>query len=397
MSTRLKVGLIGLGAIGAGMHVKYLDDLPSVELTGVCDQVKEKADQIAEQYRTTAFYDYKELYEKADLDVVILAVPHYDHPKLAVEAFKRGIHVLCEKPIAVHLNDARMMTEAYEEARKQYPKLQFGLMFQERTLPFYRKVKEIVASGQLGRLTRATWIHTAWFRSQIYYDSGDWRATWAGEGGGILTNQCPHTLDMYQWLFGLPARIAGHAHIGKYHNIEVEDEVTAYFEHENGMIGHLVATTAEIPGTNRLEIIGEYGKLVLEEGEITLHKNPESMLKYSQETTHRFSQMTAEKSIVPYDKDAPAGHQVVAEAFFHRIQNGDSHELIAEGWEGERSLVLANGIMLSSFQDRTIQVPIDADAYEAKLKELASQSTYVKDVSAAAAANEDLSKSFGSL
>jgi predicted dehydrogenase len=396
MSKVLRVGLIGLGAIGAGLHVKYLQEMPGVELAGVCDQVKEKADGIAEQYGTKAFYDHKELYEQAELDVVILAIPHYDHPKLAVEAFKRGIHVMCEKPIAVHLNDARIMTEAYEEAKKQYPEVQFGLMFQERTLPFYRKVKEIVAGGELGQLTRATWIHTAWFRSQYYYDSGDWRATWAGEGGGILTNQCPHTLDMYQWLFGLPERITGHAHIGKYHNIEVEDEVTAYFEHENGMIGHLIVTTAEIPGTNRLEIVGELGKLVLEEGEITLYKNPQSMLKYSRETTDKFNGLKAEKSVVPYDKDAPEGHKVVAEAFFNRIRNGESQELIAEGWEGPRSLVLANGIMLSSFQGQTISVPIDADAFEAKLKELASQSTFVKTVAEAAAADEDLSKSFGS-
>src|SRR5262249_47188654 len=160
--------------------------------------------------------------------------------------------------------------DAYENAKQQYPDLQFGIMFQERTYAHYRKMKEIIDSGELGQLTRATWINTKLFRSQAYYNSGGWRATWAGEGGGILTNQCPHTLDMYQWLLGVPLRITGHAHIGKYHDIEVEDEVTAYFEHENGMIGHLIVTTAELPGTNRFEIVGENGKLVLEDGKILL-------------------------------------------------------------------------------------------------------------------------------
>lgn len=395
MNNPLNIGVVGLGAIGGGLHVKYLQSTSNVRLAGVCDSVKEKADQIAAEHDTKAYYDYKDMLDQAGLDVVIIAVPHYDHPEIAIEAFKRGIHVLCEKPIAVHLNDAHRMTEAYDQAKEQFPGLQFGLMFQERTLPFYRKVKEIVEGGELGRLTRATWIHTAWFRSQFYYDSGDWRATWAGEGGGILTNQCPHTLDMYQWLFGLPARITGHAHIGKYHNIEVEDEVTAYFEHDNGMIGHLIVTTAELPGTNRLEIIGENGKLVLEDGELVWHKNPVSMLKYSKETPHRFSQLETVKTAVPIDMDAPSGHHIVAEKFFSRIQTGQG-ELIAEGWEGPRSLVLANGIMLSSFQEQTVQVPFDTDAFEAKLKELISQSTYVKKIADAPSADEDLTKSFGS-
>ncbi|WP_168122120.1 Gfo/Idh/MocA family oxidoreductase [Paenibacillus sp. HB172176] len=394
-SKLIKIGLVGLGGIGSGIHAKYLNTAEGVRLVGVCDVMKDKADAIAAEYGADAYYDYKQLLEKAELDAVVIAVPHFDHPSVAIEAFGRGIHVLCEKPIAVHLNDANRMLAAYEDAKRQYPDLQFGLMFQERTYPGYRKVKEMIESGELGQLTRATWIHTKWFRSQTYYDSGDWRATWAGEGGGILTNQCPHTLDMYQWLFGLPTLISGHAHIGKYHDIEVEDEVTAYFEHDNGMIGHLIVTTAEIPGTNRLEIIGEHGKLVLEEGELVFHKNPKSMLKHSRETDQKFNTVKPERIAIPLEQNLPNPHEYVASRFFDRLKGG-TEKLVAEGWEGPRSLVLANGIMLSSFSGQALAVPFDTDAFEATLKELAANSKYVKKTVKPMEGNDDLSASFGS-
>lgn len=393
-SKPLRVGLVGLGAIGGGIHAKYLHASQRVRLAGVCDAITDKADAFAAEYGTVAYSDYKEMLNRAELDAVIIAVPHFDHSAVAIEAFGLGIHVLCEKPIAVHLNDANRMLDAYESAKQRYPDLLFGMMFQERTYASYRKVKEMIASGELGRLTRATWIHTAWFRSQAYYDSGDWRATWAGEGGGILTNQCPHTLDMYQWLFGLPKLISGHARIGKYHDIEVEDEATAFFEHENGMIGHLIVTTAEIPGTNRLEIVGEYGKLVLEEGELVFYKNPVSMLKHSRETDQRFNTLKPERIVVPLEQNPENPHEYVADRFFDRLLDGTG-ELVAEGWEGPRSLVLANGIMLSSFNGQALEVPFDADAFESKLKELAAGSKYVKKQAKALAGDEDMTASFG--
>ncbi|MCC3375939.1 Gfo/Idh/MocA family protein [Cohnella sp. REN36] len=390
---KVNVGLIGLNGMGKG-HLHDLQEMDTVVLAGVCDIVKEYADAVASACNTRAYYDYREMLDRAGLDAVIIAVPHYDHPQIAIDAFERGIHVMTEKPIAVHVNDAKRMIEAYDRAKQLAPELQFGIMFQERTFPYYRKIKEILDSGELGRLTRATWIHTEWFRSQAYYDSGDWRATWAGEGGGILTNQCPHTLDMYQWLLGVPARITGHAHIGKYHDIEVEDEVTAYFEHENGMIGHLIVTTAELPGTNRLEIIGENGKLVYEDHKLVLHKNKMSMLQYSRETSERFGNMGQEQIEIAVDTETPVGHHVVSEKFFERIRTGQG-ELIAEGTEGIRSLTIANGIMLSSFQKRTVDVPIDGDAFEAKLQELIRTSRYVKKAAVIPPIHEDFSKSFG--
>ncbi|CAG7656954.1 Gfo/Idh/MocA family protein [Paenibacillus allorhizosphaerae] len=378
MSTQRKVqiGLVGLGNIGR-THIRYLSTMDNVELVGVCDTVKEKADKFAVECGTDAYYSHTELFDRSGLEAVIIAVPHYDHTTISVDAFERGLHVMCEKPLAVHVNDAKKSIAAYEKAKLENQSLIFGIMFQERTLPFYKKLKDIVDGGELGRLTRVTWINTAWFRSQSYYDSGDWRATWAGEGGGILTNQCPHNLDTYQWLFGLPARISGHAHIGKYHNIEVEDEVTAYFEHEDGMIGHFIVTTAESPGTNRFEIIGENGKLVYENGKIILYKNRISMLKHLRESKSGFEGVENWYTEIPVKTGAPTGHKVVTEKFVQAILNGGG-ELIAHGTEGIKGLTIGNGIMLSSFKKTIIDVPFDADEYEGKLSELIKTSRYKK-------------------
>ncbi|HEY5561687.1 MAG TPA: Gfo/Idh/MocA family oxidoreductase [Clostridiaceae bacterium] len=392
MSTqrKIKLGLIGLGNMGSA-HAAYLKDMNNIELVGVCDIVKEKADKYALECNSTAYYSFEELFLKSGLEAVIIAVPHYDHTPITIAAFNQGINVLCEKPLAVHVNDAKKSIEAYEKAKAKNPKLVFGLMFMERTYSHYKKLKDILESGELGQLTRVTWINTAWFRSQAYFNSGGWRATWAGEGGGILTNQCPHNLDMYQWLFGVPSKISGHAHIGKYHDIEVEDEVTAYFEHDNGMIGHFIVTTGETPGTNRLEIIGENGKMVYENNKLIYYRNRMSMFKFLKETKESFGNVESWYTEIPIEANNNTPHKKVTENFIDVILNGGG-ELIAPGSEGIKSVTIANGIMLSSFKERIVNVPFDADEYENKLKELVKTSRYVKP--AQQSVSTDMGKSF---
>lgn len=378
MSTlsKVKLGVVGIGGMG-NSHLRYLTQMDNVELVGVCDIVKEKADQAAATYKTKAYYSHTELLDKSGLEAILIATPHYDHTTISIAAFEKGVHVLCEKPIAVHVNDAKKTIAAYEKAKELNPKIIFGIMFQERTYPFHKKIKDILEGGELGKLIRATWINTKWFRSQLYYDSGDWRATWAGEGGGILTNQCPHNLDLYQWLFGVPSRINGFAHIGKYHDIEVEDEVTGYFEHDNGMVGHFIVTTAETPGSNRMEIVGEYGKLVYEDDKIVFYRTRESMLRFIKESESRMGNVENWYTEIPVNVKAPTGHRVVTEKFIAAIQNGEG-ELIAHGPEGINGLSIGNAIMLSSFNDQTVKMPMDGDAYERKLQELIQSSKYEK-------------------
>ncbi len=387
--TKVRLAVIGVGVMGSS-HVRDIATrLSNTELAAVCDIIPERADQYATEYQAPAFYNYRELLDKVALDGIVIATPHYDHTPISIDALQRGIHVLVEKPLAVHVKDGRKMIAAYEQARLKKTDIQFAIMFMSRLHSHWKKVKEILDSGQLGKLVRATWLITDWFRTQAYYDNGGWRATWSGEGGGVLLNQCPHNLDLYQWFFGLPHRVAGFAHIGKYHNIEVEDEVTGYFEHENGMVGHFVTTTAESPGTNRLEIVGEYGKLVYENGKLVFHHNQSSMFEFIRTSPNSFDSVPCQVEDIPYDPLPDWAHATLTETFANAILHGD--RLVAYAPEGLNSLMLGNAMMLSSFQGHPVDLPIDEEAYAAKLQELIATSRFKKVVRDA---NVDLDKSF---
>lgn len=360
------------------LHARDIDASDATELAAICDINQARADKYATMYGVPAFYSHAELLQKAALDAVLIATPHYDHPLIAIDAFRRGIHVLIEKPIAVHVLAAQNMISAYEAVSAQYPGLVFAAMFQQRTYGFWKKVKSLIDEGELGGLIRTTWIITDWFRTQSYYDNGGWRATWKGEGGGVLLNQCPHNLDLYQWLVGMPNRVAGFAAIGKYHHIEVEDEVSAYLAYKNGMIGHLVTSTAESPGTNRLEIVGEKGKLVFENERLTFYRNRYSMFEQIRTSTSGYEPVENWKIEIPYHHHGHPGHQLVIENFASAILYGE--KLIAPAVEGIHSLTLGNAIMLSSFLGQPIDLPMDANAYAAKLEDLIQHSRFQKVV-----------------
>ncbi len=371
----VRIGVIGIG----GMGMKHAEDIAAsaqMSLGFVCDADLARAEEGAARFSTRAFSDYREALGSGAADAVIVATPHYFHPPIAIEAMGRGIHVLVEKPVAVHAADARSMNETYEAARRKYPGLVFAAMFMLRTYGYWKKIQELVHGGELGRLTRATWIITDWFRTQYYYDTGGWRATWKGEGGGVLLNQCPHNLDLYQWIVGMPQKVHGFASFGKYHEIEVEDEVTAYFEHANGMIGHFITTTAESPGTNRLEIVGEKGKLVFEDGAITLYMNRRSMLDAIKHEQIAFMKVESWKTQVPFTHHGEPGHRHLIENFAAAIEGRE--ELIVPATEGIHSVALANAILQSQFLGRAVDIPIDEAGYRNMLEELARKSTFVK-------------------
>jgi predicted dehydrogenase len=376
-SSKVRLAVIGAGAMGS-MHVHDIPNLPNAELAAVCDIDRSRADSFAQQFGVPAYYDYHALLEKGGVDGVVIATPHYDHTPIAIDFMGRGVNVMSEKPIAVHTRDARKMIAAYEQAKQKHPGLVFAIMFQQRTYGFWQKIKQMIDGGELGRLVRATWIITDWFRSQSYYDNGGWRATWSGEGGGVLLNQCPHNLDLFQWFLGLPRRVTGFAAIGKYHNIEVEDEVTGFFEYENGLVGHFVTTTAESPGTNRLEIIGDYGKLIFENHALTFHRNASSMIEFIQTCPRSFDKVENETVDVPYDHHGQPGHRIMLENFASAILSGEP--LVAPGVEGIRGLALGNAIMLSSFLKQTVELPFDDDLYADKIAELARTSRFQKVV-----------------
>ncbi len=375
--SQLRIAVIGVGVMGS-QHVHSIVALNNTKLAAVCDTEQSRADELANLYGVPAFSDHTALLEQPELDAILIATPHYDHPQIAMAAFKRGIHVLIEKPIAVHIEAAHELIAAYEAALVQFPDLVFAAVFQQRTYGFWKKIKSLIDEGELGQLMRATWIITSWFRTQSYYDNGGWRATWKGEGGGVLLNQCPHNLDLFQWFVGMPKRVAGFAAIGKYHSIEVEDEVTAYLEYDNGMIGHLITSTAESPGTNRLEIVGEKGKLIFEDGVLTFFRNRISTFDQIKHATSGFERVENWKIDVPFQHHGEAGHRLMIENFAGAILDGEV--LIAPAVEGINALTLGNAIMMSSFLGRTIELPMDGSAYAAKLQALIATSRFEKRV-----------------
>ena len=266
---KVRLGIIGIGNMGT-THAKSLVDgkVPEMELTAVADRKESRRTWCKENLpdSVAVFEEGKDLIASGTCDAVLVAVPHYQHPELSMDALDHDLHVLCEKPAGVYTKQVRAMNERAKASDKV-----FAMMFNQRTNCVYRKMHELVKSGELGKIKRVNWIITDWYRTQSYYDSGDWRATWDGEGGGVLLNQCPHNLDLLQWICGMPSKVQAFCHNGKWHDIEVEDDVTAYLEYPGGATGVFVTTTADAPGTNRFEITLEGGKLVCEDEKLVLH------------------------------------------------------------------------------------------------------------------------------
>jgi predicted dehydrogenase len=380
---KVKLAVIGIGNIG-NLHLGNIAKEPKVELTAVCDIVPEKAKAAAEQYGVKAYVDADTLLADRVCDAVIISTPHYDHTTIGIAALGAGYHVLVEKPISVHKADCERLIAAHTD-----DDLVFAAMFNQRTDPRYQKVRELVTSGELGKLLRVNWIITSWFRTQAYYDSGGWRATWEGEGGGVLLNQCPHNLDLLQWIVGMPEQIRGFCDIGKRHNIEVEDEVTAYMRYPEGCTGLFVTSTGEAPGTNRLEIAGDQGKLVMEGGTITYTRNEIPATKFLQTSKASFAKPPVWNVEIPLSGTA-GQHAAILENFANAILVGEP--LIAPAEEGIKSVELANTMLYSSLMGEPIDLPLDSAAYEAKLQALIATSSFEKET--AEEAESDMASSF---
>jgi len=299
----------------------------------------------------------------------MICVPHYQHPTLAVSALRHGLHTLVEKPAGVYTLQVREMNEEAD----RHPELAFALMYNQRTNCVYRKLKEMIDGGELGTLKRVSWLITDWYRTQNYYDSGDWRATWAGEGGGVLLNQCPHQLDLLQWLCGLPVRVRAFCHEGKWHDIEVEDDVTAYLEFENGATGVFVTTTGDAPGTNRLEITGTRGKIVCEKDKLIFSRLKTDEREWCVTCKEGFKKPESETFEVETDGKNPQ-HAGVINAFAARILRGEP--LTADGREGIRGLTLSNAMHLSSWLEKPVEIPFDEELFRSMLMERCSHSRH---------------------
>ncbi|SET86196.1 Predicted dehydrogenase [Lacrimispora sphenoides] len=366
---KVRLGIIGIGNMGSG-HLKNILEgkVPEMEVTAVADRQEGRRAWAKEHLpeSVVVFEEGKDLIAAGVCDGVLIAVPHYQHPELTIDAMNHGLHVMCEKPAGVYTKQVREMNEAAKKCDRV-----FGMMFNQRTNCIYRKMHELVTGGELGAIKRVNWIVTDWYRTQSYYDSGSWRATWDGEGGGVLLNQCPHNMDLIQWICGMPSKVQAFCHNGKWHDIEVEDDVTAYLEYPNGATGVFVTTTADAPGTNRFEITLEMGKLVCENGKLMLHKLAENERTFCKTAKGGFD--TPECTVTEVETDGENEQHVgVLKAFAGRILHGTP--LIAEGVEGINGLTLSNAMHLSSWLKKEVEIPFDEDLFLEELNKCRSES-----------------------
>ena len=357
---KVRFGIIGVGNMGSG-HAKNLlaGKVENGVLAAICDLKQTKIDAIkalegAESVAT--FSDYKEMLASGLIDVVIVAVPHYFHPPMVIDALNAGVNVISEKPAGVYTKQVKEMNEVAKKSDKL-----FGMMFNQRTNCLYRKMREMVQNGELGEIKRVNWIITNWYRTQDYYDSGDWRATWKGEGGGVLFNQCPHQLDLLQWTVGMmPVKMQAHCHFGKWHDIEVEDDVTAYMEFPNGATGVFVTTTADAPGTNRFEITGTRGRLVCENGKLIFDKLEVDEREHCM-TAKGFAAPACQYGIEVETDGKNDQHVGILNNFANAVLGIEP--LFVQGIEGINGVQLMDSMMLSQWLGKAVALPIDDDLY----------------------------------
>jgi len=355
----LKLGLIGLGGMGRG-HLSKEISSPLLKFVGVADVVKAAVDEVSAAHDIPGYHNPIDLINSGTCEAVLIATPHPFHAPLAIAAMKRGLHVMSEKPIAVSVSEADRMIAAAHDAG-----VKLGVMFNTRTVAVYRRAHDLLQSGEIGTIYRSVLVASQWYRSQAYYDSGSWRGTWKGEGGGILMNQAPHSLDMFIWLGGKPSRVTARVDT-RAHKIEVEDAVEALLEFGPNHTGYLYATTAEWPGEDRYEFTGDRGKLVIQGGHLRLYRMTASLAE-NVASNAMWGKPEGTWEDVEVEAE-PAGHLQVVEQFARGIR--ENAPLVAVGEDGLNSLELANALILSGFRNRPVSLPLDRAAYDTFLAEM---------------------------
>lgn len=381
---KVRVGIIGVGGMGTAHATSLFEGkVPGAELVAICDHKPGQFDHVKKSLHDKLpehlYMSSEEMFANDCCDALLVATPHYDHVPLSMQALEKGWHVLCEKPIGVCTKEAKKLV-ALAEAK---PELVFSLMFNQRTMGTHQKMRKMIQDGELGEIRRVVYIITDWYRPQSYFDMGGWRATWAGEGGGVLLNQCPHQLDLWQWICGMPTRVKADLAYGKYHNIEVEDDVTATVEYANGATGVFLASTGECPGTNRLEISGDRGRLVLEGGKLTFDRTVVTEQEFNETFKGGFGAPDVWKCDIPTGQKGEQ-HVGVMKDWIKTIQTGEKDKMLAPGIEGTQGLSLSNAMMLSDWTGNSwIDLPLTDEnetLFQEKLQERIKTSTFVKTV-----------------
>jgi len=377
----VRLGVIGLGNI-AGQHIDNIRSgaAAGFELAALCSR---SGGGLAAELDVPHFSDYRELVASASCDAVLIATPTFNHFDAGAYALGAGLHVMMEKPIGLSVKEGEELLDLKSDDQV------FALMLNQRTDPLFLAMQDVIRGGTLGAITRTHWTMSNWFRPEVYFQVSDWRATWRGEGGGLLVNQCIHNLDIFQWLCGMPVAVRAHCHFGKYHDIEVEDEATAYLEYANGASGVFVGSTGEAPGVNRFDVVGDCGTLSFDGERLWLTENEVATSTYNRDTRDMFGMPGNTTRDITPDRSVNQ-HALVMENFAAAILRGEP--LIAPAEDGLDSLALANSMLLSTWENQTIALPMDSGHYQRALEQRMENSSLREKVDIEA--NVDMSASY---
>lgn len=379
--SNLRLGVIGLGNI-AQQHINNIIEqrVAQCRVTALCSR---QPSELTSALQLRHFERYQDLIDSGECDAVLIATPTFSHAAIGAYALQAGLHVMMEKPIGLSVQEGERLCAL------QKPGQQFALMLNQRTDPLFIAMRDCIQGGELGQITRCHWTMTNWFRPEIYFQVSDWRATWQGEGGGLLVNQCIHNLDIFQWLCGMPEKLTAFCRFGRYHDIEVEDEATAYLQYANGASGVFVGSTGEAPGVNRLDIIGEKGSLHFDGVGLMQTKNTPATRQFSRDTLDTFGMPESSTRDITPDR-AVNQHSVVMTNFVNAVLHDEP--LIATASEGLYSLAMANAMLLSTWENRPIDFPLDSGVYQRALNQRLANSELRQKSDMEA--NVDMSKSF---
>lgn len=378
----IKLAVVGIGRMG-GRHARNLIKgvVKNARLVAVCDTDGDRLSEFCGRYKVAGFADHVKMIEEVRPDGVIIATPHYSHVSIALDCVERDVNILVEKPISVTVKEACRLTDALAEK----PRLIAAMMFNQRTNRLYRKAKQLIESGALGDIQRVNFTVTDWYRTQFYYDMGGWRASWSGEGGGTLINQCVHQLDILQWLIGMPENITAFCRTVD-RDITTENDVTAVMRYKN-FDCVFTASTHELPGTRLLEIAGDRGKLSIGKYSMRYVRNKMSEREVNARATRDYGNSQDKKTVSRTYRyglsrlifDGIYGQQArILKNFASAIESGDSDMLIARAEEGLNGLALINAMNMSAWMCESVAMPADCDRYADMLAEKIEEEKNIK-------------------
>ena len=362
---KVRFGIVGCGNMGTG-HSRHFREgnVTNGVLTAVCDINEKKFAGFKERFGESIAYfnNAEDMYKSGLCDCVIICTPHYSHTDLAILAMDYNLNCIVEKPAGVYTLQVKEMLARAEKSDKI-----LGIMFNQRTNPAFKTMKKMIAEGKIGDIKRTNWIITDWYRTQYYYDTGAWRATWAGEGGGVLYNQSPHQLDLFQWIIGMqPSKVHAFCHYGKWHDIEVEDDVTCYVEYPNGATGVFITTTADAPGTNRFEVTGTLGTLIFENNKLYYKQLLKDERIHCMEADKGFEAPEALPTVeIELEGDNPQ-HLGILNNIANAILGLEP--VYAPAKDGLAGVQLANAMHLSSWLGESVTLPINDELFYEELK-----------------------------